>query len=38
VTTPEPVPDDIDRLKGALVSERAAQQQAGARASGAEVY
>src|SRR5712691_5634254 len=36
MTTPEPVPDDIDRLKAALVSERAARQQAEARASGAE--
>ena len=36
VTTREPVPDDIDRLKAALVAERAARQQAEARASGAE--
>jgi len=36
VIPPEPVPDDIDRLKAALVAERAARQQAEARASGAE--
>ncbi len=36
VTTPEPLPDDIDALKAALVAERAARHQAEARASGAE--
>ena len=34
--TPEPLPDDIDALKAALVAERAARHQAEARASGAE--
>jgi transposase len=33
---PEPVPDDIDALKAALVAERAARREAEARASGAE--
>jgi hypothetical protein len=36
VTTPEPVPDQIDDLKAALAAERMARQQAEARASGAE--
>ena len=36
MTTPEPVPDNIDVLKAALAAERAARQQAEARASGAE--
>ncbi len=36
VTTPEPVPGDIDVLRAALIAERAARQQAEARASGAE--
>jgi transposase len=36
VTTREPSPDDIDTLKAALAAERAARQQAEARASGAE--
>ena len=36
VTTPEPVPDQIDALKAALAAERMARQQAEARASGAE--
>jgi transposase len=36
VTTPEPLPEDIAALKAALVAERAARQQAEARASGAE--
>jgi transposase len=36
VTTPEPLPDEIDVLKAALVAERTARQQAEARASGAE--
>ena len=36
MTTEEPDPDDIDALKAALVAERAARQQAEARASGAE--
>jgi transposase len=35
-TMPETMPDDIDALKVALVAERAARQQAEARASGAE--
>src|ERR1700731_351032 len=34
--TPEPLPDEIDALRGALAAERAARQQAEARASGAE--
>ena len=34
--TPEPLPDEIDALKAALAAERAARQQAEARASGAE--
>lgn len=34
-TTPK-LPDDIDALKTALIAERAARQQAAARASGAE--
>jgi hypothetical protein len=33
---PEPVPDDIDTLKAALIAERIARQQAETRASGAE--
>ena len=36
MTTREPSPDDIDTLKAALAAERAARQQAEARASGAE--
>ena len=36
VTSPEPLPDDIAALKAALTAERAARQQAEARASGAE--
>jgi transposase len=36
VTTPEILPDEIDALHAALVAERAARQQAEARASGAE--
>jgi len=36
VTTAEALPDDIDALKAVLVAERAARQQAEARASGAE--
>ena len=36
MTTPEPSPDAIDTLKAALAAERAARQQAEARASGAE--
>ena len=36
MTTPEDLPDEIDALKAALVAERAARQQAEARASGAE--
>jgi transposase len=36
VTTPKALPDEIDALKAALVAERAARQQAEARASGAE--
>jgi transposase len=36
VTTREPSPDDIDTLKAALAAERAARQQAEARASDAE--
>jgi transposase len=36
VTTPEPIPDEIDALRVALAAERAARQQAEARASGAE--
>jgi transposase len=36
VTTPEALPDEIDALQAALVAERAARQQAEARASGAE--
>src|SRR5260370_11648577 len=36
MTTPEPLPDEIDALKAALAAERAARQQAEARASGAE--
>src|SRR6185312_2234731 len=36
VTTPKPAPDEIDALRAALVAERAARQQAEARASGAE--
>ena len=36
VTTPEPMLDEIDALKAALAAERAARQQAEARASGAE--
>jgi transposase len=36
VTTSEPLPEDIDALKVALAAERAARQQAEARASGAE--
>jgi transposase len=35
-TTPDPLPDDIDALKAALVAERAERRQAEARASGAE--
>ena len=34
--TPEPLPDDIATLQTALTAERAARQQAEARASGAE--
>src|SRR5579863_8628390 len=34
--TPEPAADEIDALKAALTAERAARQQAEARASGAE--
>ncbi len=36
MTTPETLPEDIDALKAALTAERAARQQAEARASGAE--
>ena len=36
VTPPEPLPDDIAALQTALTAERAARQQAEARASGAE--
>jgi transposase len=36
VTPPETLPDEIDALKAALVTERVARQQAEARASGAE--
>ena len=36
VTIPELLPDEIDALHAALVAERAARQQAEARASGAE--
>ena len=36
MTTPEPIPDEIDALRVALAAERAARQQAEARASGAE--
>jgi transposase len=36
VTTPEPLPENITALKAALTAERAARQQAEARASGAE--
>jgi len=36
VTTPEPIPDEIDALKAALAAECTARQQAEARASGAE--
>jgi len=36
VTRPELLSDEIDALKAALVAERAARQQAEARASGAE--
>ena len=36
MTPPETMPDDIDALKSALAAERAARQQAEARASGAE--
>jgi transposase len=36
VTTPETLPEEIDALKAALLTERAARQQAEARASGAE--
>jgi transposase len=36
MTPPETMPDDIDALKAALAAERAARQQAEARASGAE--
>ncbi|MBF8257289.1 MAG: IS66 family transposase [Anaerolineales bacterium] len=36
MTTPGPLPDDIEALKAALVAERAARQTAEARASGAE--
>ena len=34
--TPEPIPDEINALRAALAAERAARQQAEARASGAE--
>ena len=36
MTTPAALPDEIDALQAALVAERAARQQAEARASGAE--
>jgi transposase len=36
MTLPEPLPEDIDALKVALVAERAARQQAEVRASSAE--
>jgi hypothetical protein len=36
VTPPEPLPEDIAALRAALVAERAARQQAEARACGAE--
>jgi hypothetical protein len=36
VTTPEALPEEIDALQTALVAERAARQEAEARASGAE--
>ena len=36
VAAPEPLPEDIDALKAALAAERAARQQAEARAFGAE--
>jgi len=36
VTTPETLPQDIDALQAALIAERAARQEAEARASGAE--
>jgi transposase len=36
VTAAQPLPDDIDALRAALAAERAARQQAEARASGAE--
>jgi len=36
VTTPQALPEEIDALKAALVTERTARQQAEARASGAE--
>lgn len=36
MTSPEPLPEDIDALKVALVAERAARQQAEVRASSAE--
>jgi len=36
VTTPEPIPDEIDALKAALAAERTARRQTEARASGAE--
>ena len=35
-TQPERLPEDIEALKTALIAERAARQQAEARASGAE--
>ena len=36
MTTPQALPEEIDALKAALVTERTARQQAEARASGAE--
>jgi hypothetical protein len=36
VTTPDNPPDELDALKAALAAERAARQQAEARASSAE--
>ena len=36
VTTPEPISDEINVLRAALAAERAARQQAEARASGVE--